>query len=214
MTRLLSRSLLICALLLSNAAQAADAPMSASSTASRWAWVGAEGGTYWYVPTAYLPAYRWNTGDPAAATQVSDQTVWHIERFENGYFFGPAVAQLDGGSAMCQYMNRLQFAARARPARDHRRYRRDERNARRLGVRDADGDRQRQPAGRALGLHDAMPRRPGLLERAAGHRHVGRSHAGAVRRRLKAAHRRDQSRSPASTSEASTDWMKGAFAAV
>ncbi|GAA4802527.1 hypothetical protein [Lysobacter hankyongensis] len=124
MTRLLPRSLLICALSLSTVAQAADAPTAASSTASRWAWVGAEGGTYWYVPTAYLPAYRWNTDDPAAATEVSDQTVWHIERFENGYFFGPAVAQLDDGSAMCQYMigsitpaGRVYIAFNSQPAR-------------------------------------------------------------------------------------------------
>lgn len=70
--------------------------------ASRWAWLGAGDGTYWYVPTAYLPAYRWSTDDPAGATQASDQTVWHLQRFANGYVFGAVAAQLDDGAPQCQ----------------------------------------------------------------------------------------------------------------
>ncbi len=70
----------------------------------RWSWLAADGGTYWYVPQAGLPAYRWHTSNPADASQVSDQTVWHIERFENGYVFGPVVAQLDDESPQCQYL--------------------------------------------------------------------------------------------------------------
>jgi hypothetical protein len=128
MARVLSLPALIGALLFSAGAYAAEATPASSEippeTASRWAWLGADGGTYWYVPTAFLPAYRWNTDDPAAAASVSDQTVWHIERFENGYFFGPAVAQLDGGSTMCQYMigsvtpaGRVYIAFNSQPAR-------------------------------------------------------------------------------------------------
>lgn len=79
---------------------AADTP----SPSQRWAWLAADGGTYWYVPQAGLPAYRWRTSDPAGATQVSDQTVWHIERFENGYVFGPVVGQLDDQAPQCQYL--------------------------------------------------------------------------------------------------------------
>ncbi len=74
------------------------------SPSQRWAWLAADGGTYWYVPQAGLPAYRWQTSDPAGATEVSDQTVWHIERFENGYVFGPVVAQLDDQAPQCQYL--------------------------------------------------------------------------------------------------------------
>ena len=128
MAHVLSLTALIGALLSSTGAYAAETtPASseiATDTASRWTWLGADGGTYWYVPTAFLPAYRWNTDDPATATEVSDQTVWHIERFKNGYFFGPAVAQLDGGSAMCQYMigsitpaGRVYIAFNSQPAR-------------------------------------------------------------------------------------------------
>jgi hypothetical protein len=98
--------LLTGAWLLAAGVHAGDAPPDAApaSTASRWAWLGADGGTYWYVPAESLLAFQWNTDDPAAASAVSDQTVWHIERFENGYFFGPVVARLDDGPAMCQYM--------------------------------------------------------------------------------------------------------------
>jgi hypothetical protein len=74
------------------------------SPSQRWAWLAADGGTYWYVPQAGLPAYRWRTSDPASASQVSDQTVWHIERFENGYVFGPVVGQLDDQAPQCQYL--------------------------------------------------------------------------------------------------------------
>src|SRR5262249_57028042 len=35
---------------------------------------------------------------------IDDQTVWHIERFENGYFFGPVVVKFAGYPRLCQYM--------------------------------------------------------------------------------------------------------------
>jgi len=45
-------------------------------------------GTYWYVPTLYLPAeYALNTATPVVAT-VQDQTVWHFDSYENGYLVG------------------------------------------------------------------------------------------------------------------------------
>lgn len=103
MTHLLTRGLAPAALLLATLAStalASDTP----SPSQRWAWLAADGGTYWYVPQAGLPAYRWRTSDPAGATQVSDQTVWHIERVENGYVFGPVVAQLDDQAPQCQYL--------------------------------------------------------------------------------------------------------------
>lgn len=76
----------------------------AASDASRWSWLGADGGTYWYVPTAYLLAIQWDTAAPSAYTSVSDQTVWHIERYDNGYFFGPAVVKFEGVPRLCQYL--------------------------------------------------------------------------------------------------------------
>jgi hypothetical protein len=97
----------IALLLFGSAAVATEAPADLTPSppsSARWAWLAENGGTYWYVPTANLQAFQWNTDDPAAASAVEDQTVWFIQRYENGYFFGPAVAQLSGRSAMCQYM--------------------------------------------------------------------------------------------------------------
>jgi len=71
---------------------------------SRWAWLGENGGTYWYVPPENLQAIQWDTAAPSAYTAVDDQTVWHIERFDNGYFFGPVVVKFAGYPRLCQYM--------------------------------------------------------------------------------------------------------------
>jgi hypothetical protein len=71
---------------------------------ARWSWLAADGGTYWYVPTANLLAYGWSTDDPQNPQPIDDQTVWHIERYENGYFFGPVVAEFQGFPAQCQYL--------------------------------------------------------------------------------------------------------------
>ena len=49
-----------------------------------WSWLGEEGGTYWYVPEKYLPTILWMTTDPESYTSISDQTVWHINKFEDG----------------------------------------------------------------------------------------------------------------------------------
>ncbi|MBC7908845.1 MAG: hypothetical protein H7Y60_19130 [Rhodospirillaceae bacterium] len=54
--------------------------------------------TYWYVPTAYLPALRYdpNTGTGAA---ISDQTVWRITHSADGYFWGDTAAVFSGDNA-------------------------------------------------------------------------------------------------------------------
>jgi hypothetical protein len=70
----------------------------------RWSWLGENGGTYWYVPAENLPAFFWQTDDPAAAQPIGDQTVWHIERYENGYIFGSVAAQFSGFPVQCQYL--------------------------------------------------------------------------------------------------------------
>ncbi len=71
---------------------------------SRWSWLGEGGGTYWYVPVENLRAFRWDTATPQNATAIDDQTVWHIERYDNGYIFGPIVVKLAGIPRLCQYL--------------------------------------------------------------------------------------------------------------
>jgi hypothetical protein len=62
----------------------------AGPTTRRWAWLA---DTYWYVPTANLPAVLFN-GSTGAGTSVSDQTVFHIAGYSRGYFSGSVVTQL------------------------------------------------------------------------------------------------------------------------
>lgn len=81
-----------------------DAALAAPPDDRQWAWLGADGGTYWYVPTEHLQAIRWQADAPDDAAPVADQTVWHIERYERGYFFGPVVARLAGAPTSCQYL--------------------------------------------------------------------------------------------------------------
>lgn len=72
-----------------------------------WAWLGENGGTYWYVPSEYLKAYTWDTDDPSnpnTTVPIDDQTVWHIEKFDDGFFFGPVVVKFEGHPPLCQYM--------------------------------------------------------------------------------------------------------------
>lgn len=71
--------------------------------ASRWSWLAEDGGTYWYVPDDNLLAFQWGADTPQSPTAIDDQTVWHIERYENGYFFGPVAAQFTGYPRTCQY---------------------------------------------------------------------------------------------------------------
>ena len=72
--------------------------------ASRWSWLGEGQGTYWYVPERYLPAVRWDTDDPSSYAFLSDQTVWHIQNYQSGYFFGPVVVKFEGVPRLCQFM--------------------------------------------------------------------------------------------------------------
>jgi|SRR6185312_10632757 len=55
-------------------------------------------GTYWYVPTAYLPALAASVTSPIPAAQaIVDQTVWHIETYQNGYVIGVSATNIGGG---------------------------------------------------------------------------------------------------------------------
>jgi hypothetical protein len=71
---------------------------------SRWRWLGEGEGTYWYVPNANLPAVEWDSSDPQNYSPILDQTVWHIENYEGGYFFGTVVAQIGLHPPQCQYL--------------------------------------------------------------------------------------------------------------
>lgn len=50
-------------------------------------------GTVWIVPPSTLLAYEYSSG---TAIPVSDQTVWVITRYDQGYFFGESYTTLNG----------------------------------------------------------------------------------------------------------------------
>jgi hypothetical protein len=56
----------------------------------KWSWLK---DTYWYVPQENLPAVE-TTFSPPAHQLISDQTVWHIEDYTQGYFWGKQVVKL------------------------------------------------------------------------------------------------------------------------
>jgi hypothetical protein len=68
---------------------------AAATTVRRWSWLA---DTYWYVPTANLAAVLYNS-DTGSVQSVSDQTVFHITGFADGYFWGQAVTQLGSSQA-------------------------------------------------------------------------------------------------------------------
>lgn len=80
---------LLCAALISQPAAAA--------TVAKWQWLK---GTTWYVPTNNLPAYLYY---PARnrLVPVSDQTVYTITGYRNGYFWGRTAAQLGDNDITC-----------------------------------------------------------------------------------------------------------------
>lgn len=47
--------------------------------------------TYWYVTSPDLPALQFSTSSDLLTWQ-SDQTVWHISGYKNGYFWGVCAA--------------------------------------------------------------------------------------------------------------------------
>ena len=62
----------------------------AHSPHDNWSWLK---DTYWYVPQENLPAVE-TTLSPLAHQLISDQTVWHIEDYAEGYFWGKQVVKL------------------------------------------------------------------------------------------------------------------------
>ncbi len=68
-----------------------------SATVADWQWIK---DSYWYVPKTNLPALRFNAIKGTVAP-VSDQTVFHISDYVDGYFWGKTVVKLGQGSAKC-----------------------------------------------------------------------------------------------------------------
>ncbi|WP_145998754.1 hypothetical protein [Methyloterricola oryzae] len=71
---------------------------SQAATTKQWAWLA---GTFWYVPAKNLSAYTYS---PITNTLrfLSDQTVFHITGYSEGYFYGSVVAQIDSNTPSCQ----------------------------------------------------------------------------------------------------------------
>jgi hypothetical protein len=63
-------------------------------TANRWSWLA---DTYWYVPTSNLAAVLFNSSS-GTLVPVSDQTVFQITGYRDGYFWGKTVTQLGSSS--------------------------------------------------------------------------------------------------------------------
>lgn len=76
------------ALVAAGAAQAAEQP-----TPARWAWFE---DTIWYVPPENLPAILTNA-DNRAVVKLIDQTVYSIDGYAGGYFWGVVRTQIMPG---------------------------------------------------------------------------------------------------------------------
>lgn len=66
-------------------------------TSEKWSWLA---GTFWYVPTKNLPAYSYSP-ITNTVTKVSDQTMFHITHYANGYFSDNVVGQLGSNRPDC-----------------------------------------------------------------------------------------------------------------
>lgn len=61
-----------------------------AASPKRWSWIE---NTIWYVPPKSLPAIMTSAASPAVG-QLVDQTVYSIDGYSNGYFWGVVRAQL------------------------------------------------------------------------------------------------------------------------
>lgn len=68
-----------------------------AKTVADWRWLS---GTTWYVPTSGLPAYVY-TPLNNTLTAVTDQTVYTITGYRNGYFWGRTAGQLGTSDVSC-----------------------------------------------------------------------------------------------------------------
>lgn len=71
---------------------------ASAATVTDWRWLK---GTTWYVPTTGLPAYIYSPKNNRLIP-VSDQTVYTITGYRNGYFWGRTAAQLGSNDVTCK----------------------------------------------------------------------------------------------------------------
>lgn len=60
-----------------------------------WSWLV---GTYWYVPTDYLPAMQQVNIAQPSITQVNDQTLWYFTQYSGGYLVGQCACSINAGA--------------------------------------------------------------------------------------------------------------------
>lgn len=93
-----------------------DTPRTDTPQAGRWQWLAH---TYWYVPRANLLALA---SSPARRTPapVSDQTVYYISNYADGYFWGTTAVSYTrpGGSAASAQVSCLQLVGSVTPEGD------------------------------------------------------------------------------------------------
>jgi hypothetical protein len=71
-----------------------------AATPRRWSWLA---NTYWNVPTSNLTAIFVNSST-GSVTTVSDQTVFHITGYHDGYFWGESVTQFGSSPSTARTM--------------------------------------------------------------------------------------------------------------
>jgi hypothetical protein len=74
-----------------------NASAQSQSPFSKWEWLK---GSSWYVPQEYLPAIERDL-ETQELQAVVDQTVFTIEDYANGYFWGRGVVQIPNTPALC-----------------------------------------------------------------------------------------------------------------
>lgn len=72
--------------------------VEAADSTRKWSWLS---NTYWYVPAKNLTSYNYSPKTNTLGFQT-DQTLFHIVGYGNGYFWGSLVAQLGSNSPSCQ----------------------------------------------------------------------------------------------------------------
>lgn len=78
-------------------ARVCEASAAPPSPPGQWAWLSESN---WYVPQENLPAVQTDL-ETGEVEEVSDQTVFHIEEYSNGYFWGVTVVQIGRDPQRC-----------------------------------------------------------------------------------------------------------------
>ncbi|MGI9252452.1 MAG: hypothetical protein ACR2J8_01795 [Thermomicrobiales bacterium] len=79
---------------------AMNAASKGKQNPARWSWLV---GTTWIVPKTNLPAIAFDANTQIISS-ATDQTVYQITGYRDGYFWGPTAATFDGGAVGCKSM--------------------------------------------------------------------------------------------------------------